>query len=126
MTARNSGGFTLISAIFLTIVLAVLAVSLVTISSVQHTTSAQQLQVLRADYAARAGVEWALAQGLTCPAGPTSFAVGTFTVTVSCSSSSHAVGAGTETYEVVDVMAQSGTYGTVDFVRRRLQTKVSS
>jgi MSHA biogenesis protein MshP len=82
-------------------VLVVLGVSLVTLGSVQHTTTAQQLQSVRAYYAARAGVQWAAAQAGAggCPAGPTAVALpgdlSGFTVSVRCSMSSHDLGTGT-------------------------------
>lgn len=130
MTTR-SRGFTLISAIFLMVVLALLSASLVTLSSVQHTTAAQQLQGVRAMYAARLGAEWALAQAGTpggCPAGPTALtpggALSGFNVSVRCARTLHTLPGGTQEYYVVDVAASSGAYGSTDFVSRRLQAKV--
>lgn len=131
---RAMHGFSLVSAIFLMVVLVILGVSLVTISSVQHTTAAQLLQVVRAHYAARAGAEWAAAQansGIWCP-GPypmeTTFAlpapVSGFTVLVSCTRTNHTLDGATRQYFVVDVTATSGFYGGPDFVRRKLRTKV--
>ena len=128
-------GFSLVSAIFLMVVLVILGVSLVTISSVQHTTAAQQLQVVRANYAARAGAEWAADQANNlswCP-GPgypmeTEFwlpaPLDGFKVTVSCTRSDHTLDAATKQYFVVDVTATSGLYGGPDYVHRKLRTKV--
>lgn len=132
MSAGRSGGFSLVSAIFLMVVLVILGVSLVTISSVQHTTTAQQLQVARADFAARAGAEWAAAQAGTagwCAAPTTTTFVlpaplDGFTVTVACARTSHAFGAVTRQYFVVDVTATSGQYRSPDYVRRRLRAKM--
>lgn len=132
MSARRSGGFSLVSAIFLMVVLVILGVSLVTISSVQHTAAAQQLQAARASYATRAGAEWAVTQAGTggwCAAPTeTSFALPApldgFTVTVACARTDHAVGTGTQQYFVVDVTATGGQYGSPDYVRRRLRTKM--
>lgn len=131
MAARRAAGFTLISAVFLMLVLVVLGVALVSMSAVQHTTSAQQVQTARAGYAVRAGIEWAIAQANTpagCPAGPTTFTLGgmlsSFTVSVSCNLTTHAIGGGVQKYYVVDVTAQSGAYGSPDFVQRRGQAKV--
>jgi MSHA biogenesis protein MshP len=125
-------GFSLVSAIFLMVVLVVLGTSLVTISSVQQTTTAQLLQVARADAAALAGVEWAAAQagtGTWCAApATTTFALPApmdgFSLEVSCARSSYVIGAGTQQYFVVDVTASSGGYDTPDYVRRRMRTKV--
>jgi len=87
-------GFSLVSAIFLLIVLAGLAAAMVNVSVMQHTSAALDVQGTRAYQAARAGVEWGLystliAGGGTCPAGPTSFSpaaptLGGFSVTVTC------------------------------------------
>jgi len=125
-------GFSLVSAIFLMVVLVILGSSLVTISSIQHTTSAQMLQSMRANYAVRAGAEWAASQagsGAWCPvATTTSFTlpapVDGFTVDVSCTRVDRTLDAATLQYFVVDVTASSGQYGGPDYVRRRLRTKV--
>jgi MSHA biogenesis protein MshP len=133
--AHAAGGFSLVSAIFLMVVLVILGVSLVTISSVQHTTTAQQLQAARANYAARAGAEWAAYQaglGTYCP-GPgypmvTNFTLpaplDAFAASVSCTRTSHSLDSGTKDYFVVDVTVTSGAYGGPDYVRRRVRTKV--
>lgn len=128
---RRAAGFTLVSAIFLMVVLVVLAVSLVSLGTVQHITSAQMLQSVRANYAARAGVEWAIAQANTpagCVTGP-AFTLGgalsAFTVSVTCTRTDHPVGAGTpQAYYLVESLAVGGSYGTPDFVRRHAQAKV--
>jgi MSHA biogenesis protein MshP len=131
-------GFTLVSAIFLMVVLVLLAASLVTLSSVQHATALQQLQMARAQYAARAGVEWAVRAANDpvafpggCPAGPTALAppgLPGFSVEVSCSATTHtlatAAGPADQAYYRVDVVARSGVYGGPDYVRRRVQAKV--
>lgn len=132
MNARRSGGFSLVSAIFLMVVLVILGVSLVTISSVQHTATAQQLQAARATYAARAAAEWAAAQAGTggwCAAPTTtSFALPApldgFNVDVACTRTDHVVGSVTQEYFVVDITATSGVYRSPDYVRRRLRTKI--
>ena len=132
MRARaRSRGFTLVSAIFLMVVLVVLGVSLVSLGTVQHMTSAQMLQSVRANYAARAGLEWAIAQANTpagCVTGP-AFTLGgalsSFSVAVTCTRTDHAVGAAApQAYYIVEVVATGGTYGTPDFVRRQAQGKV--
>jgi MSHA biogenesis protein MshP len=134
--ARRGRGFSLVSAIFLMVVLVILGTSIVTISGVQQTTTAQALQATRANYAARAGAQWVGAQALDswCP-GPaypmsTTFTLPAplagFTVTVECERGAHAIVDTTDpmNYFVVDVTAASGTYGTPDYVRRKLRTKL--
>ncbi len=91
--ARKMRGFSLVSAIFLLVVLAALGVAMVTISTVQHQSSALDVQGVRAYHAARAGLEWGVYQNLrtgACSGGATNIALpaGTslngFTVTVVC------------------------------------------
>lgn len=93
---ENSHGFTLVSALFVLIVLAVLGAALAQISVRQHLGSAAELNTARAHQAARAGLEWAMFQVQRNPAPPaaapgcfaaTSFGlagIAGFTVTVQC------------------------------------------
>ena len=92
----REGGFTLVSVVFILVVLAALGAGLATMSQRQHMGSAAELDSARALQAARAGLEWAVFQVLRNPAPPaaapgcpasTSFApagLGGFTVTVQC------------------------------------------
>lgn len=129
---RAQAGFTLVSAVFLTVVLVALGASLVSISAVQQTTSAQQLQTVRANYAARAGLEWAIGKvGAGTCAGTTSLPAGTlggqlasFAVTIQCTQSDHDIEGVSKSFYTVDVTVQSGNYGSPDFVLRRVQAKV--
>lgn len=82
-------GFGIITAVFLLVVLAGLGVAMVSLSTVQHTTSALDVQGARAYQAARAGIEWGLYRKLreNACAATSNFAVpasGGFTVTVRC------------------------------------------
>lgn len=56
----RQAGFSIVSAIFIIVVLAVLGAALVTVSTLQHSSAALDLQGVRAYQAARAGVEWGL------------------------------------------------------------------
>ena len=132
---RRAAGFSLVSAIFLMVVLVVLGASLVTISGVQQTTTAQALQSARATFAARAGAQWVGAQDLStwCP-GPaypmaTSFTLPApldgFTLSIECERGAHLLEAvPAKNYFIVEITATSGTYGGPDYVRRKLRTKV--
>lgn len=92
-------GFALPSAIFLIVVLALLGAIVVTVSGLQHTSSARDVMGAKAYQAARAGIEWGAYQVLRqgpppgsggCPASPTVIPMpaGTdltgLTVSVSC------------------------------------------
>lgn len=106
---RRAGGFTIVAAVFLLVVLAGLGVALVNISTLQHAESALDVQGARAYQAARAGVEWGLFRQLrptpaaacfadttfALPAGST---LSSFSVTVRCQRS---VAPGTEAQGLV-------------------------
>jgi MSHA biogenesis protein MshP len=86
---RRSRGFSLVSAIFLLVVLALIGAFMVTIGEVARWTSLGASQGARSYHAAQAGLEWGIAQtvpaggGFNCPAGASpDFVVGSFTVTV--------------------------------------------
>lgn len=94
MTSRyrlRQRGFTIVSAIFLLVVLAGLGAAIANISALQHTSSALDVQGARAYQAARTGVEWGVYRQLisaSCgsatsftPPAPT---LSSFTVTVTC------------------------------------------
>ena len=90
---RRQCGFSLVSAIFLLIVLAGLGAAIVHVSTAQHTGSALDLEGTRAYQAARAGIEWGLYRRLrdgACDAEesftPSAPTLGAFTVTVRCAS----------------------------------------
>lgn len=85
---QKQGGFAIVAAIFLLVVLAFLGAFMLTFSNTQHLTSAQDIQGSRAYWAARAGISWAIgtisANPITCPASPTTFNVDGFSVSVTC------------------------------------------
>lgn len=85
---RRSAGVALVTAIFLLVVLAGLAVAVVSLSTTQQAASIQDVQGQRAYQAAKAGTQWALyialRNGPQLPAQPTAAATlgcqGTYTV----------------------------------------------
>jgi MSHA biogenesis protein MshP len=95
---RPAGGFTLVSALFVLVVLAALGSALAKLSMRQQLGSAAEIEAARAYQSARAGLEWGAFQVLRNPAPPaaapacfgaTSFnppgSLAGFTVTVNCS-----------------------------------------
>lgn len=95
---RGGRGFTMVSALFILVVLSLLGAALARMSQRQHLDSALDLQEAQAYQAAQAGLEWAAWQVLRNPAPPaaapgcfgtTHFSPGGtlagFTVTVQCS-----------------------------------------
>ena len=99
MRRNHQAGISLVTAIFLIVVLAALGAIVVTVSGLQHTSSARDVMGSKAYQAARAGIEWGAYQVLrqgpapgtgACPASPTAIPMpaGTdlagLTVSVSC------------------------------------------
>lgn len=124
-------GFAIISAIFLIVILAALGTFMVTFSSVQQITSAQDVQGSRAYHAARAGIEWGAYQvligGAGCPAPTTLSPAGTltgFSVAVSCvafptTESGNAV----VFYQIISTASQ-GTLGSTTYSERQLKATI--
>lgn len=96
MVRATSRGFSLVTAIFLLVVLALLSAAIISVVGTHQASSSLDVQGARAFQAARAGIEWGLYRQLQqSPGAPscfttTSFALPAgsslsgFTVTVSC------------------------------------------
>lgn len=123
------GGFSIVSAIFLLVVLATLGAFMVSFSTVQHTTSAQDVRGAQAYQAARAGIEWGTYQVLRANSCAGSQALGNvagFAVTVQCAQSgSYTEGVTPVTVYTITSTANSGTVGGLAYVERQLQATVS-
>ena len=65
-------GFTLVSAIFIVVILSLVGTYMVSISALTRASSSLNIQGIKAYYAAKSGLEWAKAQvtrgGFNCPA----------------------------------------------------------
>ncbi|WP_296001053.1 agglutinin biogenesis protein MshP [Rugamonas sp.] len=97
---RRARGIAMVTAIFLLVVLAGLAVAIVSVTTTQQASQSMDLLGVRAYQAARAGMEWAVYQGAYTKAGQapttstafcgTSFnkipapSLASFTVTITC------------------------------------------
>ena len=129
------GGFSLVSALFILVVLAALAAGLVRVSTMQHAGVALDLQGVRAYQAARAGIEWGAyrildPQGVPSASLPACWAgtetlslaqdLAPFAVTVSCSGPS----ATTELDRTIGVyrVAATATFGTAQQPNRVSRT----
>jgi len=103
----RQAGFSIVTAIFLIVVLALLGTFIVSVTGLQQSSQQLDVQGVRAYQAARAGIEWAAYQVLdpnnaigtpalpTCPASPTDLpglggSLSPFTVTVTCSATINA------------------------------------
>lgn len=123
ITARRQQGFSIVTAIFLIVILAALGTYMLRTSSVQSETSALTVQSARAYQAARSGLEWGLNTVLTPLAAPACFAPAAFTlqgfsVDVECTSTDHPEGG--QTVRVYEIRATSsfGTLGQPTHVQR--------
>jgi len=131
-------GFSIISAIFLLVVLAFLGTAMVTFSINQQQTVALDVMGARAYQAARAGVEWGTYQVLrnsgacvanqNLPAGTMGATLSGFTVTVTCTAVTHSeVSAATGTVTVYSLTSRAlqGTAGQPDYVERLMSVTIA-
>jgi MSHA biogenesis protein MshP len=124
---KTQGGFAIIAAIFLLVVLAALGAFMVTFSNTQHLTSAQDVQGSRAYWVARTGLEWGIA-GITttCPTSPTTLSINSFSVLVTCGLQTYPdleVGVTIRIYRITSV-ASTGTIGSLGFIERSLSATI--
>jgi len=131
-TARQ-GGFALVAAIFLIVVLAALGTFAVRVAMAQYQSASEQLLEARAQAAAEAGIEYGSNQALIaarCANRRLSLTQGLagFVVTVTCSSTQHQVGTPPTTKMVYALTATAsyGTYGRPDYVARTVTRNVTN
>jgi MSHA biogenesis protein MshP len=138
-------GFSLVTAIFLLVVLSLLGAMMVSFFTVQQQTAALDVMGSRAYQASRAGVEWSafqvLQSGVAGPAVATACqapggtaqtlpalggSLSPFTVRVSCSAASHVEAAGTVwVYSISSVASTTGSAaGSPDYVERQIQMTI--
>jgi len=117
-------GFALIPALFLIVVLGMLAVVAIRVGTGQQHAVTMSLQEARALAAARAGIEWGVYRALngSCAASTTlsltEAALNGFSVVVSCSATTYSSGAVTNSSYVLNASATSGVYGKPAYVHR--------
>ena len=133
MKRQQQRGMALVAALFLIVMLAMLAIFTVRVGAAGDQDANSALMQSRALAAARSGLEYGAYRALKSawcntlppPAAPVTAnlnrpaaALSGFAVTVSCSRASHVAGA-YFTYQV-SVVARKGTYGTADYVSRSM------
>lgn len=139
---KNQRGFSIVTAIFLLVVLAGLGAAMVTFSTAQSQSQAMDLMGSRAYQAANAGIEWAAYNIASNPgvAGANSFGptagnalggnLASFDVTVSYSalaqSDAAVAGAGVIPMWSYNITASAvyGTAGTAEYVERVINAKM--
>ncbi|MGI9248618.1 MAG: pilus assembly protein MshP [Woeseiaceae bacterium] len=131
MRTNSQSGFSLVPALFLLVVLAALGIVAVRLAGVQQQTVVLAMQSGRAYAAARSGIDWSAHQALvngSCAASTltlTEAGLAGFSVDTNCSSTSHTEGPNTVRVYVIDAFAWSGSYGTPDYVSRRIRSTVT-
>jgi MSHA biogenesis protein MshP len=136
MNKIKQQGFLLPAAIFILVILAGLGAYALNITSVQQSTSTQDVQGSRAYQAARAGVEWASYQVLApgtanlanCPASPITLTIDSFTVVVSCTRSADYFEQDSDhTIAMYDITstASFGVVTTPNYIQRQIQLTLS-
>lgn len=126
-------GFSLVSAIFLLVVLAVVVTYAVTISSVQHQTSTYSVLSSRAVFAAESGAQWAIRTALSngsCAAFPVSFtlsggAADGFQIDAECSLTTHTENPDTYNVYSLEVIAHLGSVSDPDYISRSIRARVT-
>lgn len=139
-------GVSLLSAVFLIVVLAGLSAAMVGVFTTQQQSSVIDILGVRADQAARSGLEWGLHRQLratppavTCftpsPATfamPANSALSGFSVTVTCSAGANVAGASTNHWTITAVACNKpGAAGCPnaspdpDYIARRVQAKLN-
>jgi len=133
-------GFTIVTAVFLLVVLATLGAFMVSISGVQHQTSSFAVQGSRAYHAAKSGIEWGIYQAFNntaaaCGAAPNtpttsnfnlaSTATTGFSLSVTCRYTRHKERNQCFNTFVISSTASYGSYGQGDFVSRRLRASAT-
>jgi MSHA biogenesis protein MshP len=133
MRRSRQRGMSLVVAIFLIVIIALLAAFAVSMGTASRNNANLQLSVDRAVAAARAGTEWAAYRALVqnaCAANTTlnlaQSALRGFRVTVSCVRTNHTEGP--VTYAVFDVssFAQLGNFGAANYVSRRIASRYTN
>jgi MSHA biogenesis protein MshP len=126
---KKQAGFSLLSAIFILAVLAVISAFVLDISAVSRSTATYSLQGQRAYFAAKSGVDWGIYKIVTtpsaCPATTTinltQGGLNGFSVQVTCSVNSFTEGTTNYNMFTITGFATKGSFGSADYVSRRVQ-----
>ena len=146
LARQRARGVSLLTAVFLVVVLAGLIAAIVRVSMVQHATSAMDMLGVQAYQAARSGLEWGIHRQLrvqppstACFTSPQSFAMPSngalrnFTVTVRCTAKAgNAAGDTTNRWTIEAVACNQPSGGDClnasadpDYVQRRVQAELN-
>lgn len=132
LSARRTGGFALIGALALLVVLGSTGAVMIRLTGIQQAGSTVAILGLRADWAARSGLEWAFHEGARlggCPASVTTLGLSEaglsgFQVVVRCTESAHSEGSAERAVLVIRSEASFGAIGSRDYVFREIQASL--
>lgn len=128
-SATKQSGFSLVTAIFVLVVLGALGGYMVSISGTQHYTTLHAFQGAKAYHAARSGIEWGVGDIMndgSCVTDPTfGGASSSFTVEVSCELI-NGYSEGDQNYEIFQITstAFTGSLGNPSYAARQITATV--
>jgi MSHA biogenesis protein MshP len=127
---RHCAGVALVNALFLLVIMGVLAAAMVTLSNVEHDTSNKSLLSAKVYYGAKAGLDWGIqrAHAAGSCAGSSVFtlteaALAGVQMTVTCEQSVHG---GTNTVYYLTSLATFGSFGSPGYAERRMEATLSN
>jgi len=125
--ARREGGFALVAALVVLVVLSSIGAGMLRLSAAQRAGASGAILGARANWAAQSGIEWATHQAQstgTCASGTlnlTEGALSGFSVIVSCTETLHLEGANTIRSLAIRSEASFGPLGSPEFVYREIR-----
>ncbi len=138
--APREKGFSIVAALFVVVILALIGSYIVSISALTNTSENLNIQGVKAYYAAKSGLEWGVykvapsaASGggapYNCPASPTNLTftqggLNGFTSTVTCTQSSFTEAGATYHIFQIKATGQYGTVDNIDYVFRELYANI--
>ncbi len=132
---RRNRGFTLVVVLFILTVLVTLGLHIGTMSGAQHRTALSSLLGMRAHFAARSGLEWAVQDvvnnagaGIAC--GGTNFsliggATAGFDIAITCTTENVTEGGSTYGMWRISATATFGSVGSADYASRTLMATIA-
>ncbi|NNJ92714.1 MAG: pilus assembly protein MshP [Gammaproteobacteria bacterium] len=122
---KNNSGFSLVTTLFILVVLAILGSYMALMGISQNQTTALSVQGVRAWYSAVSGFEWAadrISTTSVCPTVPTVMSIQGFTVTLTgCTTYNITEGASSYNLYDISVLSERGSFGEADYVSRTLR-----
>ena len=129
---KHQRGFSMVTAIFILVVLGLLGGYMLKLSALQHRTFDEALQGAKAYQAARAGIEWAIARvnnGGNCTdigvqTAMTFSGLEGFSVGLSCSSTTYSEADSNMAVYRINALSQFGHYADSDYVAREIEVSI--